>query len=241
MHENERRDLLIPTVHLMMDTWPPRPAARPPDSGTSGPEAGGHHYSGLSHSAARYYDTNKAKKYFKLLKEHKKVKNFVYSKWQVVWTFLKHVSEHRVGWLCREDWVLEKDKQRPDVILPEILMDYKFWRKKTRRVLWLLVKWLRVIQQGCDDWLEHRLLNSSRHWPAIGKFVLGLVFFTIVLYLYLIESMTMFRRPVSRSGVSRLAPSWSASSWQENSSSGGFPTSKELVTVKNIFERMHPI
>ena len=65
-------------------------------------------------------------KYFKLLNEHKKVKKSCRK--QVVWTFLKHVSEHRVGWLCREDWVLEKDQQRPDVVLPEILMDYKFWK-----------------------------------------------------------------------------------------------------------------
>ena len=33
-------------------TWPRRPAARPPDSGTSGPAAGDHHCSGLSHSAS---------------------------------------------------------------------------------------------------------------------------------------------------------------------------------------------
>ena len=50
--------------HLMMDTWPPRPAARPPDSGTSGPAAGDHHYSGLSHSASRRDYTNKTKYVF---------------------------------------------------------------------------------------------------------------------------------------------------------------------------------
>ena len=60
---------------------------------------------------------------------------------------------------------MEKDKQRPDVVLPGILMDYK---KEVFRVLSLLVKWLRVIQQGCDDGLEHRLLDSSRHGPVIG-------------------------------------------------------------------------
>ena len=44
-------------------------------------------------------------------------------------------------------------------------------------------------------------------------FVIIWIYFEHFSMFHLIESMTMLRSPVSRSGVSRLAPSWSASSW----------------------------